>query len=250
MNIHRFFGDIHVFIINLKDSIDRRNHIQKEFSDYKNLHILDAVDGRDSTQFINEFKVQYTSKDNFSNPLIACILSHAKAIHTAYNMGLEYACIFEDDVHVELIEKCNFTLLDLLNNQGWEIIQLYYTTDLPTLIKNASDFYNRGIQLLPRSKTNYPGSCYCINRKGMQAFLENVVLVSGDMKTFVIKPTIVDPEQILFEHLKSFLVNRPFVYYYFETMTFPSYINGDFTTKKHCNNVQLNAKNMLLSMYK
>lgn len=112
-------------------------------------------------------------------------------------MGLEYACIFEDDVHVELIEKCNFTLLDLLNNQGWEIIQLYYTTDLPTLTKNVSDFYNRGIQILSRPKTNYPGSCYCINRKGMQAFLENVVLVSGDMKTFVIKPTIVDPEQIL-----------------------------------------------------
>jgi GR25 family glycosyltransferase involved in LPS biosynthesis len=48
MNLSEFMCGIPVYIINLPDSVDRQQHIQKEFKDYKNIKFIEAVDGRDT----------------------------------------------------------------------------------------------------------------------------------------------------------------------------------------------------------
>lgn len=219
-----FFGNIHINIINLPDCIERRSSVERQFSGYKNLNFVEAIDGRDDKYFKENYEVNYSSELNFSNGVIGCICSHAKAIYLAYKNGLENVIVFEDDVHIELIEQCNFTLSDVLKiNSDWEIIQLYYTRNL---LFHNEDFRKNGINLLARDQ-NYPGSCYVINRRGMERFLSEVVRVSDDLKCFNILHPFIDPEEVIFGGLKSFVINRPFCYYYFETMAFDNYFNDN-----------------------
>jgi len=247
-----FFKNTHIFVINLKDNIDRFNHIKNEFNGYNNLHIIDAVDGRDRIKFLRDYEIQYAPTNNWSDPLIALICSHAKSIYTAYSLGLDYACIFEDDVHLELINKCSFSFQDILNKEPeWEIIQLYYITDL---IEYNSNFLNNGINILPRIK-NYSGSCYVINRKGMEKFLNNIVRIeNNELTKYTIIPEFIDIEDLIFGNLNAFIINRPFVYYYFETMSFNSYIKSELMNntpsgKELSQSVQKDAKNLLISLY-
>jgi len=51
MNIQTFLNNIPVYIINLPDSIDRKNSVMKEFNGYNNVNFVDAVDGRDPNIF-------------------------------------------------------------------------------------------------------------------------------------------------------------------------------------------------------
>ena len=127
-----FFGETPIYIINLKDSINRKNHILNEFKEcLPNVHFIDAVDGRDENFFNTNYRVNYHSNINFGKALIAVICSHAKAIYNAYCSGMDNACIFEDDIHLDLIKKCNFTLDDICKlNANWDTIQLFYCNDI------------------------------------------------------------------------------------------------------------------------
>lgn len=247
INTFSFFNNIPIYIINLLDSTERKNDIVNKFNGYKNIKFIEAVDGRNSEIFNKKYKVSYKTPLNFNTATIAVICSHAKAIQTAYNNNLETVCIFEDDVNIELTNKCNFTINDVYkNNNIWDIIQLYYTTNLDI---NNNHFIKNGIGLIDRDNINYPGSCYIINRKGMKKFLENVVLISNDI-SFNILPVFNDPEELLFAYLNSFMINRPFVYYYSLNLTFDNYFIYHDTSKTDiCQVAQLNAKNKLISLY-
>lgn len=243
-----FYSNIPIYIINLPDSVDRRNHIISEFDDYKYLTFVEAVDGRDTSMFKSKYNVQYNTNIPYSASTIAVICSHSKAIYIAYKNGLDSVCIFEDDVHTELIKKCNFTLKDVCEiNNMWDIIQLYGTNKLA---ENYKDFVKSGINLLKRVGTN-SGSCYIINRKGMEKFLTSVVKVNDDMNEFTIIPEIKDPEDILFNSLNAYIINRPFVYYCFESQTFISYMdNSKDNQKSLCQQVHSASRDLLFSLYK
>ena len=247
MNPLSFFGNIPIYIINLKDSIDRKIHILSEFKDHSsNIHFIEAVDGRNEEYFYNTYKIKYKSNSNYTNETIAVICSHSKAIYQAYHHGLNKVCIFEDDVHLNLINTCNFTLDDICNlNDCWETIQLFYTQNVDD---NHNDYLNNGLRLIKRNM-NYSGSCYIINRNGMEKYLNNVVITNGTTE-FNIIPTIVDPEYIIFGYMNSYIINRILFFYWFNTMTFDSYYKtGDTNSKILCQEVHLNVKNKLLNLY-
>ena len=246
-----FFANIPIYIINLNDSIDRKTHILNEFKDYSsNIHFIEAVDGRDPEYFNNNYIIKYETDIDFTTALIAVICSHAKAIYKAYHSGLDKVCIFEDDVHLDLIYNCKFTLDDVCKlNNDWETIQLFYAQNIED---NHNDYLNNGLRLIKRdSELNYSGTCYIINRNGMEKFLNNVIITDGT-KNFNIIPKIIDPEAIVFNYINSYIINRILFYYWFNSMTFNNYLITDVinnTTKIGCQQLHLNIKNKLLELY-
>lgn len=247
MDLQTFFGNTPIFIINLPDCVTRREHAIASFEGYNHYEIIEAVDGRNKEEFKKIYNVKYPST-NFNTATIAVICSHAKAIKMAYDRGHEFACVFEDDVHTELIKKCNFTFNDVIQNKkyDWELIQLY---GLLNLVNYNEHFKQNGIDIIPRNGNN-PGTCYVINRKGMKRFLETIVNVSDDLKSYTIIPSeIIDPEHLIFNNLQSYMINRPFVYYCFETMAFIEYSDNGEDFKKAMQPMQFISRDTLLSLY-
>lgn len=186
MSLKNFFNNIPIYIIHLEDSHDRKEHILNEFKDFKSdIEFISAVDGRDSNYFYNNYIVHYTSHLNYTTGLIAVICSHAKAIHKAYQAGLNKVCIFEDDVHLELIKNVNFNLNDICNlNDDYEAIQLFYSDKIE---KNFYDYIKNGLKLIKRD-FNYSGTAYIINRIGMEKILNSVINTNGEnfLKLFLL----------------------------------------------------------------
>jgi len=248
MNLNEFMCNIPIYIIHLPDSVDRQLHLATAFRDY-HIHIIDAVDGRNSALF-NKYNISYTSSISLSDPLLAVICSHAKAIKSAYKSNTEYACIFEDDVHTDLIPTCTFTLHDIcMLNSEWEAIQLFYTTADTCIIDNMhTNYVENGLSLIKRG-ANYSGTCYIINRKGMKNFLENVITVNDEMNTFSIKHPVIDPEDTILKYINTYIVNRQIFYYYFPTMTFESYTPSNPTSKHECQIIHFLTQQKLHSLY-
>ena len=60
----------------------------------QNLTRIEAVDG--NTLADNDYLSKYE---------IACVLSHVKAIQTAYDNGLDEVLILEDDIYIDYFDK-------------------------------------------------------------------------------------------------------------------------------------------------
>jgi GR25 family glycosyltransferase involved in LPS biosynthesis len=250
MHLNTFFADIPIYVINLQDSVDRRTHVQRQFGPEVKVTFVPAVDGRRPGSFYNDYLVSFqNNRSNFSTSLIAVICSHIRAIYTAYHNRDQYAIILEDDVWTDLIPSCSFTMKDICNLPGdWELIQLFYSSH--DIIKsNHAHFQKQGLQLLPRSQ-NYSGTCYVINRMGMEKILNQICNYDGQ-KMFIIHRAISDPESMLFDNTKTLVLNRPIFFYYFSSMTFDNYysIDNPENSKKDCQVVHLNTANLLRSLY-
>src|SRR5437016_1942429 len=101
MKLSDFLCEVPVYIINLSDSVDRRNHVLNEFKGYDHLQLIEAIDGRDPHIFKQKYQIKYSSPHKYTTALIAVVCSHIKAIKMAYDNKLEKVCVFEDDVHTD-----------------------------------------------------------------------------------------------------------------------------------------------------
>lgn len=250
MDLNTFFCNIPVYVINLKSSSDRRESVINEFKNYKNVFFIDAIDGR-KNDFSELYKIFITCDIKINNPTLAVICSHIKAIKKAYDENLEYVCIFEDDVHTDLIKTCNFTLKDICNlNNEWEAIQLFYTSAQyeNLLCQSHNDYLNNGLRLLKRENT-HSGTCYILNKKGINNFINNNILYNRDLTHIIIKNKIVDPEHAILGHLNSFIINRQVMYYYFDKGTFDSYTDTPTDSKNYCQLIHLKSKEILCNLY-
>ena len=245
--VDKFFDNIPVYVINLDDSNVRRDNIKTQFDGYDNLHFVEAIDGRNAEKFKKEYNVTYVTTINYTTAVIAVICSHAKAIKQAFDNGNEMACIFEDDVKLDLLDKCTFSLRDIIKiNNEWDAIQLYYSNNLE---KNHRDYEKNGIALLKRT-SSYFGTCYIINRNGMRKMLKNVFDTDG-AKNFVINIKINNPEDVVLAHINTYIINRPCVYYLgCDTITFPLYIADKKNLRTDAITAQNNAAKIIKSFYK
>lgn len=249
MQLQPFFAGVPIYVINLQDSVERRTHVQTQFGTTK-ITFVPAIDGRRSGSFYSDYLVSFhNNRSNFSTSLIAVICSHIRAIYTAYHNGDQYAIILEDDVWTDLIGTCSFTMADICALPGdWELIQLFYSSN-DSILKNHCHFKSVGLQLLPRNQ-NHSGTCYLINRAGMNKILTKVCTYGGDA-TFIIDRPISGPESMLFETTRTYVLNRPIFFYYFPTMTFDNYYNisNPENSKKDCQTVHLKTATLLRSLY-
>jgi len=125
-----------IFVINLKDSLDRRTNITAQLSALGcDFEFVEAVDGRN----LNEEELKQYSKEatiqNWTNKAqrglspgeIGCALSHLKVYQKIADEGIEEAVILEDDA----VMGTDF--VDVLRNrdlfpEDWMIVQLDHET--------------------------------------------------------------------------------------------------------------------------
>ena len=84
--IENFFGDVPIYWINLKDSLDRQQNAIRQLNGYKNHLRIEAIDGRNGEYYSKQYKINYNSQsEDWSTATTAATCSHMKAIKKAYD---------------------------------------------------------------------------------------------------------------------------------------------------------------------
>ena len=148
--------DIHIVVINLRRSIDRRKRIQ-DIADKLNIKInfIEAVDGKKIREVkqigdTKYYEVPYANKiikivcyDCILSPSeIACTISHINAIMSCSDV--KYAMILEDDIDLSYIDTFGVTIKKLINSapKDWEYLNICaHGNKKSTWNKYNSSFY-------------------------------------------------------------------------------------------------------------
>ena len=178
---------------------------------------------------------------------MAVICSHFKAIKKGYNLGYDMMCVFEDDVNFELLEYYPYTIKDIIDKtpDDWEVIQLYHNEDLDIMTHLYGKQY---LSVISRYK-DFTGTCYIINRNGMEKILNNKINTDGDDQFHFIN-SIESPESSIFSGLNAYVLEIPFLHFGdFET-TFNKYTDNDNDCKFISQDIHNFNKNLLRNFYK
>jgi len=161
------YVDIPIYYINLNRSTDRNATMIQRFQTYgiTDYTRVQGVDGSDdpSVNYSADFRfITITSGE------IGCTLSHLRAIKMAYDRGLPYALIMEDDTSFDLVPLWDRPLSAWVREAGrnWRILQLYSNYNYAKIPKSK-------YQTLFSTQRNCRGCvAYIINRDGMKAVLK------------------------------------------------------------------------------
>lgn len=122
MNINKLNMKIKTYVINLKDSVHRRETVLAELAKYPflDVELVEAVDGRKSKP--EDMKSCFDSDKFISKYLrtpkggeIGCTLSHMNCYRKLLKTDEEFALILEDDVRFLYPEDMKTTLNDIIN---------------------------------------------------------------------------------------------------------------------------------------
>jgi GR25 family glycosyltransferase involved in LPS biosynthesis len=165
----------HIFWINLERSKDRKDAMEKQFSDNCLVEFqtrIEAVDGE--TSDFSTLMVNDISKICARRGEIACSLSHLKAIQLAYINGLEEVLILEDDAR--FTEDDLNRLRNILNDpevKNMEILQLAWIIgDQQHIVDKIFGAHSERKTSIPFEIGIYSTAAYYINKNGMQSVLK------------------------------------------------------------------------------
>jgi glycosyl transferase, family 25 len=171
-----------LFIINLKERIDRKKHITEQIiknniNDYK---FIDAI--RPTEKNLIEWNKNFC---NFKNDIsykigsLGCLLSHLKIYNYCVNNNIEYALIMEDDAVFKNDfnkEKINEEVNKYINNEEFGIFYLGCTHRIkPKQV-------NKDIYKCVFSHTTH---AYLISLKCMKYILDNINNYNREIDTFL-----------------------------------------------------------------
>ena len=161
-----------IYWINLDRSKDRKQNMEKMFSDEAFSGIpnkrISAIDGTDDKNVYNLLETC-----NVTNKECACLLSHMEAIREFNKSNYEIALILEDDSTLEFKKYWKKSVKEIINNapNDWEIIMLNYII-IPDL-KNHP-FYDWSRTDSEYSDEHLAGTLsYLINKKGSNKLLNS-----------------------------------------------------------------------------
>lgn len=176
MDINKSTMKIKTYVINLKDSVIRREAVLAETAKYPfmDVELLEAVDGRKikpeeiETHFnLKKFISRYHRSPKGGE--IGCTLSHRECYRKLLESEEEFALILEDDVNFLYPEDVETTLADILDE---------YKDNNPCLITLAMHFvyYPKKCRKLGKYTFyeiyNAYGTCaYLINRRAAECLL-------------------------------------------------------------------------------
>lgn len=137
---------MHVLVINLANSHQRRQSISKQLSELSiDFSFIEAIDGRNShvsdfPQYDNHVRRQLMGREMRAAE-IACVLSHFKAMRYAQQHGWKRVCILEDDAHIEPHFAEHLTYIDQLP-LSYDLVSLgnYKVKDTATRTLRRSRF--------------------------------------------------------------------------------------------------------------
>ena len=176
INKLRFFNDkdetfdkIHKYYINLDRSTDRKESIEKEFEIYnvKNYERFPAVDGSKLDSLKEGEITGYKYSNDYpklSKGELGASLSHLTAIKKAYEKGIDYVIILEDDVKFTLMPYWKKNLSEIIEEvpKDFDILLLTFQ-DFGKNKNNEDKIYKR-----PTNNSVQSSVCYLVSRRGME----------------------------------------------------------------------------------
>ena len=178
--------DIPVYCINLDSSVIRKTRMLDQFNKYNiDYKFVDAIDGNNIDNFKEGYiqGIYYKNKGIFTesyingtngsqNKLLACYLSHIKAIKEAYDDNLDFAIIMEDDISFKYISKWRYKISEILKIAplNWTVLKLH-TSNLIGLNILKTSF----TQWVKWSRNFMSAGFYILNRKGMENVMNNII---------------------------------------------------------------------------
>lgn len=176
MDINKLEMKIKTYVINLKDSVDRREAVLVETAKFPfmDVELVEAVDGRkldpqevkacfDLKKFINRY--HRTPKGGE----IGCTLSHRKCYRKLLESDEEFALILEDDVNFLYPEDVGITLKNILDNCSDD--KPYFITLAMHYVYYTEKYRKLGKYTFYRINNAYGTCAYLINRKAAQCML-------------------------------------------------------------------------------
>jgi GR25 family glycosyltransferase involved in LPS biosynthesis len=207
--------NVPVYYINLDRSPQRKKFMENQFDRY-NITNYKRITGVDGKQLKNTFKdnINGTTFTNNYPELtkneVGCLLSHLKAIKTAYDNNLDQVLILEDDSSLDLMffwEDKLTSLLNKLNKPDWEIFQLY--------TGNCINFNSKKCSLQTGEKDCWGCVAYLINRKGMEKIINFIKtnnqneIILGKYFNNKLYPTRGQSDIFLYQIAKTYYLDTP-----------------------------------------
>ena len=219
-----------IYFINLPKSKERKKFIEKQIQDYKikNTKIIEAVYGKKKKPSTgkNMFQVPvdtqktiyfFNNDENATDGEIGCTLSHLNAVLKAYNEGLEYVIICEDDVDLYWIKIWGDTISSIISNapEDWEYINLSKSCNV--------DSKNNYIKYFENDCWGTVSQLW--NRKGMKKILDKCYISNIFMldKNIVKRKTKSTSFTVLADIYIPSLINS----YVYKTCLFPTVNNEE-----------------------
>lgn len=121
------------YVINLKDSYNRRNYMEKLLSKYPFIKydFIEAIDGRimSESSLNNFFDYNACLKRNgriINSGEVGCVLSHRKCYENIIQTNKEFALILEDDISVvgDINSALTSDIIEIMNSNKPRIIFL------------------------------------------------------------------------------------------------------------------------------
>lgn len=208
--------NVPVYYINLDRSLNRKKFMEAQFGRY-NITNYKRISGVDGKQLNNILKDNINGTSFTNNYLdltkneVGCLLSHLKAIKTAYDNNLDQVLILEDDCSLDLMffwkdDKIT-SLLNKLNKPDWEIFQLY--------TGNCIDLNSKNCTLQSGKKDCWGCVAYLINRKGMEKIINFVnsnnsyEIILGKYFNNKLFPTRGQSDIFLYQIAKTYYLDTP-----------------------------------------
>ena len=187
VKIRRRISNVPIFYINLPEAVDRSASVEQSFSKF-NLQRVDALsaDSVEVQALVNRSQHRSCEWGKLTDDpallrIVACSLSHLKAISIAYRFTKDYALIVEDDVVTDLLPFWTMSLEEFFSALpvGWKIVQLSLTGE-PEL---WSDIYTEWkVKRFPPVLMNssfWGTVAYAINKSGMEYVLDKYRTLNG-----------------------------------------------------------------------
>lgn len=176
MDINKSNMKIKTYVINLKDSVDRRETVLAELAKYPllNVELVEAVDGR---KMKPEERKSYFDIDKFVNRYhfnpkageIGCTLSHRICYRKLLESDEEFALIVEDDVNFLYPEDIDATLIEILNKHKDD--KPYFITLGMHYLYYPKKYCKLSKYTLYKIHVAYGTFAYLINRKATERLL-------------------------------------------------------------------------------
>ena len=207
--------NVPVYYINLDRSPQRKKFMEHQFDRYNitNYKRIAGIDGKQLNNILKD-NINGTIFTNNYHDLtkneVGCLLSHLKAIKTAYDNNLDQVLILEDDCSLDLMffweDKLTY-LLNKLNKPDWEIFQLY--------TGNCIDFNSKKCSLQTGKKDCWGCVGYLINRKGMEKIINFIKtnnqneIILGKYFNNKLFPTRGQSDIFLYQIAKTYYLDTP-----------------------------------------
>ena len=202
---HQEKKSLPIYWINLDKSVDRSIRMEKLFDDWINhsaqlsigtgydldVSRVSAVDIEEVQDYVangkfipNGIKVVPASEDEedwrkhhrkeYTEIEVACLLSHLKAIHTAFKAGHDTVLILEDDAVITDEFWLNWESQVELAPADWTMLKWSATN--PAVYSQGLGIYQAGDPWINWQPDQWGAVAYMLNRRGMSEILNHTVL--------------------------------------------------------------------------